>query len=159
MKEVWLALIPRLALYVLAGFGGIVLTPPILLPLGGTLVTAAFTVFVAAVIANILPIRIFERGRFSDCGLGWSNVSARELLAGIALGAVFAALVVLIPVGIWITRSTPEELGLFPDGADGSGVTEDTSDAAASNGVIAAVGTANRLVCDWRNLNPSNEPK
>jgi MFS family permease len=28
-------------------------------------------------------------------------------------------LIVLLPVGIWITRSTPEEMGLLPDGADG----------------------------------------
>jgi MFS family permease len=51
-------------------------------------------------------------------------------------------LIVLIPVGFWITRSSPEELGLLPDGADGSSVSKDTS-RPGSNDVIAAVSTAN----------------
>ncbi len=54
-------------------------------------------------------------------------------------------LVVLIPVGIWITRSTPAELGLFPDGAAGPDPHEVRSNAAApaSHGVMAAVATTN----------------
>jgi MFS family permease len=51
-------------------------------------------------------------------------------------------LIVLVPVGVWITRSSPEELGLLPDGADSSGPQEDAS-RPAPNGVIAAASTAN----------------
>ena len=93
-------LVLRLGLYILAGLGGLVLIPPILLPLGGTLVTAAFTVFFAAIVANLIPIRIFERGRLEDCGLGWFRRSLQELLTGLGLGVVFASAVVLIPVAM-----------------------------------------------------------
>ena len=30
-------------------------------------------------------------------------------------------LAVLFPVGIWVTRSTPSEMGLLPDGMDADG--------------------------------------
>jgi MFS family permease len=68
--------------------------------------------------------------------IGW-----RHAIEGIGL----LILAVLFPVGIWITRSTPAELGLAPDGIDtfrapGSGLDETVS---ASRGVAAAVQTAN----------------
>jgi MFS family permease len=54
-------------------------------------------------------------------------------------------LVVLFPVGIWMTRSTPAEMGLLPDGAESSGLSEEKDSAAVSpaSGVGAAVRTAN----------------
>jgi len=54
-------------------------------------------------------------------------------------------LIALFPVGIWITRSTPAEMGLLPDGAESSGPHEVKSSAAASpaSGTGAAVRTAN----------------
>jgi MFS family permease len=68
--------------------------------------------------------------------VGW-----RHALEGI--GALILA--VLVPVGIWITRSTPSDLGLLPDGLDTAnapgGVLEEP--VSASNGVAAAVRTAN----------------
>jgi MFS family permease len=68
--------------------------------------------------------------------IGW-----RHALESIGL----LILAVLIPVGIWITRSTPAVLGLAPDGIDTSNthgsVTEDP--VSASKGVAAAVRTAN----------------
>jgi len=68
--------------------------------------------------------------------IGW-----RHALESIGL----LILAVLIPVGIWITRSTPADLGLAPDGIDTSNspgsVTEDP--VSASKGVAAAVRTAN----------------
>jgi MFS family permease len=68
--------------------------------------------------------------------VGW-----RHALEGIG-SLILAA---LVPVGIWITRSTPAELGLSPDGLDTSnapgGVLEQP--VSASKGVAAAVRTAN----------------
>jgi MFS family permease len=54
-------------------------------------------------------------------------------------------LVVLFPVGIWITRSTPAEMGLLPDGVESSGPPEEKNSAtvAPASGVGAAVRTAN----------------
>ena len=54
-------------------------------------------------------------------------------------------LVVLFPVGIWITRSTPGEMGLLPDGAESVGLTEERNSATVSpaGGVGAAIRSAN----------------
>src|SRR6202158_4284200 len=54
-------------------------------------------------------------------------------------------LVVLFPVGIWITRSTPAEMGLLQDGAISSALQEEKNSATVSpsTGVRATVRTAN----------------
>jgi MFS family permease len=54
-------------------------------------------------------------------------------------------LLVLFPVGIWITRSTPGEMGLLPDGAESVGLTEERNSAtvSAASGVGAAIRSAN----------------
>ena len=54
-------------------------------------------------------------------------------------------LLVLFPVGIWITRSTPGEMGLLPDGAESVGLTEERNSATVSpaSGVGAAIRSAN----------------
>jgi len=57
-------------------------------------------------------------------------------------------LLVLFPVGIWITRSTPGEMGLLPDGAESVGLTEERNSATDSpaSGVGAAIRSANFLL-------------
>ncbi len=62
---------------------------------GGYLVTAALGTFAAAAVANAIPLRIYERSRLSDLGLGWNHDSRRNLSLGI-LGGIGAALCVLI---------------------------------------------------------------
>lgn len=55
-------------------------------------------------------------------------------------------LLVLFPVGTWITRSTPGELGLSPDGMEGSALgpgEKRPNGAFPSSGVAAAISTAN----------------
>src|SRR5256885_16185958 len=42
-------------------------------------------------------------------------------------------LIVLFPVGIWITRSTPAEMGLLPDGAISSALQEEKNSATVSS--------------------------
>jgi MFS family permease len=67
---------------------------------------------------------------------GW-----RHALEGIGL----LILAVLIPVGIWVTRSTPADLGLSADGIDTFHVPGNVSEdpVSTSKGVAAAVRTAN----------------
>jgi MFS family permease len=65
---------------------------------------------------------------------GWRN--ALEIIA-------IALMVVLFPVGIWVTRSTPEESGLLPDGGTKSGLSGDPLVIKDSSGVAEAVGTKN----------------
>src|SRR5256884_2369275 len=50
---------------------------------------------------------------------------------------------VVLPVGIWITRSTPEKSGLLPDGASSSDSTSIATAAMTSSSVAEAVGTRN----------------
>jgi len=54
-------------------------------------------------------------------------------------------LIVLFPVGIWITRSSPSEVGLLPDGAESSGPNEVKSSASdtVASGTAAAVNSTN----------------
>jgi MFS family permease len=68
--------------------------------------------------------------------IGW-----RHALESIGL----LILAVLLPVGIWITRSTPADLGLSPDGLDTFNATGSVLEdpVSASTGVAAAVRTAN----------------
>jgi MFS family permease len=66
--------------------------------------------------------------------LGW-----RHALEFVALLLV----AVLFPVGIWITRSTPEERGLRPDGEVGPESGNATGSTANSSGVAEAIRTAN----------------
>jgi MFS family permease len=65
---------------------------------------------------------------------GWRN--ALEIIA-------IALMVVLFPVGIWVTRSTPEESGLLPDGGTKSGLSGDPLVIKDSSGVAEAIGTKN----------------
>jgi MFS family permease len=51
-------------------------------------------------------------------------------------------LVVLFPVGIWVTRSTPSEMGLLPDGAQAESTEPAPINANDSSGVSAAIRTA-----------------
>jgi MFS family permease len=65
---------------------------------------------------------------------GWRH--ALEIVA-------VALMVVLFPVGILVTRSTPEECGLRPDGETASGLSGDTFLTKGSLGVAGAVRTRN----------------
>src|SRR6516165_1216540 len=65
---------------------------------------------------------------------GWRH--ALEIVA-------LALMAVLLPVGIWITRSTPEQSGLLPDGESRSNSLKIATEAITSTGVLEAVGTAN----------------
>src|ERR1700730_524844 len=68
--------------------------------------------------------------------LGWRR--ALELVGTLVLSVLF-------PVGIWITRSSPNDLGLHPDGASDSDLAEENSLAGASSpiGVAEAVNSVN----------------
>lgn len=53
--------------------------------------------FLAAVVANAVVVRIWERGRLEDVGMGWSRASQRHLLIGMAAGASAALAVCALP--------------------------------------------------------------
>ena len=52
-------------------------------------------------------------------------------------------MIVLVPVGLWITRSTPAEMGLVPDGSSRIPSENDDADEEASNGILSSIRSAN----------------
>ena len=88
----------RVGIFLLIALLSFVIFPSILhliLGTGGYLVTAALGTFAAGLTANAIPLRIYERGRLSDIGLGWNADSRRNLSYGL-LGGIGAALCVLV---------------------------------------------------------------
>ena len=108
------SLILRVGLFVLIGWLGLMLFGVLLYPLAGALVSATLAVFGAAVAANAIPIRIFEHGGLSDCGLAWRVLSRREFLLGAAMAAGFASLIVLIPMLAGRARFVPAAASEHP---------------------------------------------
>jgi len=99
-----------------------------------------------------------QRGRamgFAYLGLGFGGVVSPLLVSRLirtfgwrhALGTVgMLILIVLLPVGILLTRSTPAEMGLLPDGDSRNDIANDkvtSAGTATSSGVATAARTRN----------------
>jgi membrane protease YdiL (CAAX protease family) len=97
----------RVGLFVVIGWMGVAFLPVLLLPVAGLLATSTLSVFAAAAVANAIVVRIYERGRLSDLGLGWSPASASELFTGLALGAGGALAILAVPLVLGMARFTP----------------------------------------------------
>ncbi len=93
-----LGLLVRVGLFVFLALVGVSLFPVLMRPLGGYLIAGVLGIFAAAAVANALVLRVYERGRLADIGLGWSNASRRNLAVGFAGGAGAALLVVGVPL-------------------------------------------------------------
>ena len=100
-----LALVQRVGLFILLGWLG-VLAYPILMQTvqAGLLVTSALSTFAAGAVANAVTVRIYERGRLADFGLGQSATAVREFLVGLATGAGAASVVLGIPLALRFAR-------------------------------------------------------
>jgi hypothetical protein len=89
----------RILVYVILAVAGMWVFPGLLaVAFGGYLISSALGVFLAAVIANALVMRIFERARLADLGLGWNPASVRNLLVGLVGGTGAACVVLAGPV-------------------------------------------------------------
>jgi membrane protease YdiL (CAAX protease family) len=89
----------RVALFVGLAFLGGFLSG--MLPVEGSLRRSVLFTFSAGVLANAIPVRIFERARLADFGLGWRQGTGRDLLSGLACGAgaAIAVLAALLALG------------------------------------------------------------
>lgn len=97
----------RLAVYLVIAFIGLALFPQILVPFSGILVTSAIGTFLAAIVANAIVMRIFERAGLPSLGLNWIPGSARNLMLGLAGGTAAALIVWLIAVAGRMAEYTP----------------------------------------------------
>jgi membrane protease YdiL (CAAX protease family) len=92
-----IGLLLRVGVFALiAALGYYIVFPLIIAFLGAPVfVISTLGTFAAAAVANTLAVRIYERGRLSDIGLGWTAASRRNLSLGL-LGGIGAALIVLV---------------------------------------------------------------
>ncbi|HLH00899.1 MAG TPA: CPBP family intramembrane glutamic endopeptidase [Bryobacteraceae bacterium] len=97
----YLGVLLRVGVFAFIALAGYFLFPIILLFFLGDnvpLVIATLTSFAAASVANVIALRIYERGQLADIGLGWTAPSRRNLLIGAAGGAGAGLLVLAGPV-------------------------------------------------------------
>lgn len=59
-----------------------------------TLLSAALGMFIPAMLASTFVVRIYERGRLADIGMGWSPASLRQFWVGAGASAAAALLVI-----------------------------------------------------------------
>lgn len=88
----------RAGLFILLGWLGMNVFPFLLAPVAGYLVTAALSSFASAAVANAIVVRIYERGRLSDLGLGWSVTSWRETWIGFVSGSGAVVVMLTLPI-------------------------------------------------------------
>ena len=94
----------RVGLYALIGWLSLVISATLMVWILGSrdsvFVIAALSTFAAAALANAIVVRIYERGRLSDLGLGWTSTALRELLIGAGIAGGAAAVVLAGPWAI-----------------------------------------------------------
>jgi uncharacterized protein len=103
-QQKYLGVLLRVGVFALIAILGNYFIFPIIIGILGApiLVVAALGSFAAAAVANAITLRIYERGRLADIGLGWTAASRRNLSLGV-LGGIGAALVVVL--GPIVTRA------------------------------------------------------
>jgi len=96
-RQKLLGLALRVGVFALIAALGYYFVFPIIIALIGAPVFVISTLgtFAAAAVANTLAVRIYERGRLADIGLGWTAASRRNLSFGV-LGGIGAAMVVVV---------------------------------------------------------------
>ena len=94
----------RVGLYALLGWLTLVISATLMVWILGRrdtlFVIAALSVFAAAALANAIVVRIYERGRLSDLGLGWTPTALREFLTGAGIAAGAAAIILTGPLAV-----------------------------------------------------------
>lgn len=99
-----LGIILRVGLFVIIGWMGVIIFSWLMISVAGLLVTSALSTFGAAAVANAITVRIYERGRLSDLGLGWNAASSREFGIGVVLAAAAAVLILAGPMALGFSR-------------------------------------------------------
>ena len=105
-----LGLILRVGLFLLLVIVGLPLLAWVF-ALSGRLLQSSLSVFAVAMIANAIPLRVFERMPLTAVGMFWTVGSQRNLLLGL-LGGAGAALLVLLPpllLGFAEMRPAPDQ--------------------------------------------------
>jgi len=89
-------LVLRAGLFVLIGLMAMEIIPGLLASFAGYLIASALGTFTAAALANAITVRVYERGRLADLGLGWTPGSLGQFGRGLAAGGGAALAIVLV---------------------------------------------------------------
>ncbi len=110
------SLLLRVGLFAFLSVAGLFLFPVLMVPAAGYLVGSVMGAFTAAAVANAVALRIYERGRLADIGLGWTRASRQNLFVGIigGCGAASLAIVPALATGMARLRPEPEYGGGWP---------------------------------------------
>jgi MFS family permease len=114
-------------------------------------------VFAGPIATQVLVSRWFRARRGRAMGIAYLGLGSGGVVAPLLVNYLIRAygwrhaleiiaialMAVLFPVGIWVTRSTPEESGLLSDGETNSGLSGDPLDTRDSSRVAEVVGTKN----------------
>jgi membrane protease YdiL (CAAX protease family) len=89
----WRGVLLRVGLFLLIGILGLMVFASALSFFLAPDVNSMISTFAAAALANAITVRVYERGRLSDLGLGWLAGSRTQLLWGLGLGAAAPAII------------------------------------------------------------------
>jgi len=106
--KAWMGVALRVGFFAFLEIAGLMIFAQVMMPVAGLLATAALSTFAAAAVANAITLRIWERGRLADIGLGWSGDSVRNLALGFGGGAGAALVVTLLPVAARVSEFRPD---------------------------------------------------
>ncbi|MBI4873156.1 MAG: CPBP family intramembrane metalloprotease [Acidobacteria bacterium] len=106
--KAWLGVALRVGVFAFLEIAGLMVFAQVMMPVAGYLTTSVLSTFAAAAVANAIALRIYERARLADIGLGWSAASRRNLLLGLAGGAGAALLVTLAPLAARLAEFRPD---------------------------------------------------
>lgn len=106
--KAWLGVALRVGFFAFLEIVGLMIFAQVMMPVAGLLATAALSTFAAAAVANAVTLRIWERGRLADIGLGWGGDSVRNLALGFGGGAGAALAVTLLPVAARVSEFSPD---------------------------------------------------
>lgn len=94
----------RFGFYIIIGSILYFFLPPLMLPLFGVVTASTVGLFLVALLANGITLRVFDRGTLADIGLGTAPASARNFLIGLAGGCGSAALLLGLPLAAGVAR-------------------------------------------------------
>lgn len=100
-------IILRLLFFAGLEFFGLQIFANVLVGTTGYLIAAAIGTFLAAAVANAIVVRIWERGRMENIGLGWTRASLKHLGMGVGGGIASAAFVMGVPLALGLARVVP----------------------------------------------------
>jgi len=106
----WFGVALRVGLFVIIGWIAFALSAWVMFGIMGPqalFLISALSSFTGAALANAITVRIYERGRLSDLGLGWGPTSLREFGIGTGIAAASAVVILAGPLALGMARFEP----------------------------------------------------